>query len=1308
MSLPAQPIVESSRPSAAEFKSMLLRETINYLQSNKTADFLIEISKIYASQEIRNRRVLAPDFYIDKEIVELLEKPENEKWRTKFTLSCLTAIKGIFYKIQYRPALNSLLHSAKLFGNSVTYRNDQDMEYISIAWHYLLDNRISLEKMEEMLQDFDVSIATVPYDYCNAAIVLSTRTVRHELLSSNLNPPLDPSTKDLKDLKELSLLILASIDVFPLLQHVYLDHRLVDQYIKDLISHTPLLTLRFVRAYPGLVSLQAYNDMLNVLLQKDDGWEFVAQSISQIHDIKSRNRNASERPVQATIPNSLESLSMDKYVEFMHNFVQRAFSASTTNSMRASMVIAEKMGEVEIINEARRQSKLQKIRQFVQKDKWLMAVQMYKDLPSKVQLYNVLLEEGKYIEAKRFADDGNLHGHVNEINPELIEKQRREEEMIYLPFPAEKVPVTMVDTLGKLFILARRLELSLDQEADSSDTVTAVSVSSGTTANNRTEQWLQIEDPSRKYISLQDMLTLIKEPETDEAASSLVQSTTRHSSKVSRPAPNEEIQATNNGSKRSWAAAAAPLSSTSSTSSQLLSNDGVPAPGGTPTPSAVISYAQKVRGVTSASSEVVASSGKSTTSVSAARDAAIGIGTSTVDSNRKIQSNGTTNSSSGELFSYTDNGPNASSTTTWPFRHIVGIDIEWYAEVYRSPSLQSASIVQLALHDHVYILDLATMSAYDKNDRNRSKIDLQLRTVAHFLRHLFNDRSILKVVFSYGDSDESVLQRVPGGFLHGISTHAQHIFDMKRDFAALADRFHVERSFLNSLSDFCSAFLGKPLHKGERMSGWDNRPLTTSQLHYAALDAHSLVAMLDVMLLRSNYDLGLNVYKDYYETGSANQLASSASSGASGGSLVQSTRQAQSSSSAFESASTSAMAVDDEEIDNQRVEPNESVDAPINIASSIASVHLSSASKDNAFVHRQPQLQQMLHMQGYPTGPSLDSGHQQQQQHLMYYPPSTQPAQFQYIPQAFYTATRYYSSNGNDMHLPVSPHCAQEQDPVHPSASQMLATTPYIMPMMYGTNSVGNAASYPQPVYPYPPPTLETPYTVDASAAGPPAATGGGASHVPWGWPYYPIGFYPSLPPPPTLQLPTHTTYTGDPSFGSSSRSNSSSRLSQSNNNNNSNTVEHHSNKTQSNDFYGSGVMAGEGGNSKRNAKGVPIAPTLIFSDAAGMNSSSSNNNFSLSTKSSLSPTSDGASAGAAAAMTGLEPLPIFTSEMKMAFPSFGPTSKRGRGGNRSRFISSNSTPLTNSAKSADSSNLSSNHDTSAQTVSSTNTSTWK
>lgn len=115
---------------------------------------------------------------------------------------------------------------------------------------------------------------------------------------------------------------------------------------------------------------------LNVLLQKDDGWEFVAQSIAQVHDIKSRKRNASERPVQATIPNNLESLSMDKYVEFMHNFVQRAFSASTTNSMRAAMVIAEKMGEVEIINEARRQSKLQKIRQFVQKDKWLMAVQV--------------------------------------------------------------------------------------------------------------------------------------------------------------------------------------------------------------------------------------------------------------------------------------------------------------------------------------------------------------------------------------------------------------------------------------------------------------------------------------------------------------------------------------------------------------------------------------------------------------------------------------------------------------------------------------------------------------------------------------------------------------------------------------------------------------------------------------------------------------------------------------------------------------------------------------------------------------------
>lgn len=122
----------------------------------------------------------------------------------------------------------------------------------------------------------------------------------------------------------------------------------------------------------------------------------VAQSITQIHDLKTRRalEDASANGVispnsqhaKALVANSLVSLSMIEYTEFMRLFMQRAVSAASTNSMRAAVAIAEKMGQVDIIHEARRQSKVLKFRQLVTKDKWMIAAQVCM-LSSSSQLY---------------------------------------------------------------------------------------------------------------------------------------------------------------------------------------------------------------------------------------------------------------------------------------------------------------------------------------------------------------------------------------------------------------------------------------------------------------------------------------------------------------------------------------------------------------------------------------------------------------------------------------------------------------------------------------------------------------------------------------------------------------------------------------------------------------------------------------------------------------------------------------------------------------------------------------------------------
>jgi hypothetical protein len=53
-----------------------------------------------------------------------------------------------------------------------------------------------------------------------------------------------------------------------------------------------------------------------------------------------------------------------------------------------------------------------------------------------------------------------------------------------------------------------------------------------------------------------------------------------------------------------------------------------------------------------------------------------------------------------------------------------------------------------------------------------------------------------------------------------------------------------------SLSDGCLLHLQKELNKDERMSDWNRRPLGNAQLHYAALDAHCLLGILDDILER--------------------------------------------------------------------------------------------------------------------------------------------------------------------------------------------------------------------------------------------------------------------------------------------------------------------------------------------------------------------------------------------------------------------------------------------------------------------------
>jgi len=80
--------------------------------------------------------------------------------------------------------------------------------------------------------------------------------------------------------------------------------------------------------------------------------------------------------------------------------------------------------------------------------------------------------------------------------------------------------------------------------------------------------------------------------------------------------------------------------------------------------------------------------------------------------------------------------------------------------------------------------------------------------------------------------------------------HFDTFFSHCDSYAAAANTSTPTKN-IHSLSTACHIFLGRPLLKREQLSNWDSRPLQLSQLQYAALDAHCLIELLEMAVLRS-------------------------------------------------------------------------------------------------------------------------------------------------------------------------------------------------------------------------------------------------------------------------------------------------------------------------------------------------------------------------------------------------------------------------------------------------------------------------
>ncbi|XP_060752171.1 exonuclease mut-7 homolog [Tachysurus vachellii] len=175
--------------------------------------------------------------------------------------------------------------------------------------------------------------------------------------------------------------------------------------------------------------------------------------------------------------------------------------------------------------------------------------------------------------------------------------------------------------------------------------------------------------------------------------------------------------------------------------------------------------------------------------------------------------------------------------------HVVGVDMEWRAR-FGTVSTQSISLIQLAMKEQVFLLDLCSPGL-----RHHS-------LTIGFIRALLTDVSVLKLGYGMSGDLRSLVATWPElkekplefkGVLDLLHVHQQ----LQRCWRGKARPRPVEvneGSAEKGLSLLVQQVLGKPLDKTEQLSNWERRPLRTGQVRYAAIDAFCL---LDVYLTLS-------------------------------------------------------------------------------------------------------------------------------------------------------------------------------------------------------------------------------------------------------------------------------------------------------------------------------------------------------------------------------------------------------------------------------------------------------------------------
>ncbi|XP_041826829.1 exonuclease mut-7 homolog isoform X2 [Melanotaenia boesemani] len=177
---------------------------------------------------------------------------------------------------------------------------------------------------------------------------------------------------------------------------------------------------------------------------------------------------------------------------------------------------------------------------------------------------------------------------------------------------------------------------------------------------------------------------------------------------------------------------------------------------------------------------------------------------------------------------------------------IVGVDMEWRPH-FGCSSAQQVALIQLAVYDQVFLVDLCTRGFCQHPDTRG------------FIRALFSSQNVLKLGYGMLGDLKCLLATWPQlseellkmeGMLDLLSVHQK----IQRSKASQIQNGPGKRDVLvgedcaeKGLSLLVQQVLGRPLDKTEQMSNWEKRPLRISQIRYAVADAYCLLDVYSVL-----------------------------------------------------------------------------------------------------------------------------------------------------------------------------------------------------------------------------------------------------------------------------------------------------------------------------------------------------------------------------------------------------------------------------------------------------------------------------